>query len=305
MSMISFVDDNMVLAEYYLRRDYNELAKQIKLNKEELTKYVEYHGKLAGYTISKNKPLSKLYQDDFFIVRFSFANFQTEHEMQQEKLLLELMRCLKEHINEKGGCYNLRIPSHVIDIIRTYNAIFHFGHFCGGTIEEIISMKTVSCETQENLKIFFADEVYIRQHFEELLNLTFTSFKDYHGQYHISPYTERFAGKIYENWIYDSLKSCDGDIIIADYLGTPIGFITLAEKTNAIEGVLNAVDEKYRNLGTYRAMLCCAINEATKKEKSFVISTQLDNFIVQGVWSSIGLRPFYSIYNMHILYKQK
>lgn len=301
MSVISFVDDNMVLAKSYLRRDYNELAEQIKINKGELTKYIESNGKLAGYTVSKNEPLSQLYNGDFYVVRFSLAYFQTEHVVQQEELLMELMQCLKKYIDEKKGYYNLRMPSHVVDIIRTYNNIFHYGIFCGGTIEEIINGKHVSCDIKENLSIFFADKVYIRQHFKELLNLTFSSFKEYHGQYHISPYTEKLAGKVYENWIYNSLKNNDGNIVIADYLGIPIGFITLIENASAVEGVLNAVDEKYRNLGAYRAMLCYVINEATRKGKSFVISTQLDNFIVQGIWNSVGLRPFYSVYNMHII----
>lgn len=301
MSMISFIDDNMILAKYYLQRDYSKLSRQIKLEKGSLTKYIERQGMLAGYTVSKNEPLSNLYHGNFFVVRFSFADFQTEHMVQQEELLLELMQCLKEYISEKKGYYNLRIPSHVVDIIRTYNNIFKCGLFCGGTVEEIINGKIVSYNIREKLNVFFADEAYIKQHFEELLNLTFNSFKEYHGQYHISPYTEKFAGKIYENWIYNSLKNNQGDIVIADYLGMPIGFITLAEKENAVEGVLNAVDEKYRNIGAYRAMLCYAINEATRRGKSFVISTQLDNFIVQGVWNSVGLRPFYSVYNMHVL----
>lgn len=303
MSVISFVDDNMVLAEYYLKRNYTELSKQIFLKKGELTKYVESYGKLAGFTVSLNKPLSKFYNGDFFVVRFLFANFQTGHQIQQEELLLELMQYLKKYINEKKGYYNLRIPSHVVDIIKTYNSVFNSGLFCGGTIEEIIDGKIVTCDMKENMRIFFADRSYIENHYETLLDITYSSFKDYHGQYHISPFTEKFAGKVYEDWIHNSLKNNDNEIVIADYLGKPIGFITLAEKMNAIEGVLNAVDEDYRNYGAYRAMLCYAINESTKRGKSFVISTQLDNFIVQGIWNSIGLRPFYSIYNMHIIIK--
>ena len=301
MSVISFIDDNTVLAKYYLQRDYIELSKQIKLEKENLTKYVEWEGMLGGYTVLKNEPLSKLYHGDFFVVRFFLADFQTEHRVKQEELLLELMQCLKENINGKKGYYNLRIPSHVVDIIRTYNNVFQNGFFSGGTIEEIIYGKNFPSDTRENLKVFLADEVYIKQHFERLLNLTFASFREYHGQYHISPYTEKIAGKVYEDWIYNSLKNNQDKIVIADYLGIPIGFITLSEKENAVEGLLNAVDEKYRNIGAYRAMLCYAINEATKKRRSFIISTQLDNFIVQGIWNSVGLRPFYSVYNMHVL----
>lgn len=304
MSTISFIDDNMVLAKYYLQRDYSELAEEIKLKKGKFTGYIELYEMLAGFTVSKNESLSKMSNSNFFVVRFTLANFQTSHVVQQEELLIELMQSLKKYMNRMKGYYNLRIPSHVVDIIRSYNNIFSGGFFCGGTIEEIINGKVVNCSTKENLSIFFADKVYIDQHFEELLNLTFDSFKEYNSQYHISPYTDKFAGKIYENWIYNSLKNDNGNIVIADYAGVCIGFIILAEKEIAMEGVLNAVNEKYRNHGAYRSMLCYAINEATRKGKSFVISTQLDNFIVQGVWNSVGLRPFYSIYNMHILVEQ-
>lgn len=60
------------------------------------------------------------------------------------------------------------------------------------------------------------------------------------------------------------------------------------------------MDAKYRKLGAYRAMISFLVNYAYENNKSFVTSTQFDNYIVQGVWNSIGLKPFYSIYNFHI-----
>jgi hypothetical protein len=47
-------------------------------------------------------------------------------------------------------------------------------------------------------------------------------------------------------------------------------------------------------------MISFGVNYATENHKDFVTSTQFDNFIVQGVWASIGLKPFYSIYNVHL-----
>ena len=133
------------------------------------------------------------------------------------------------------------------------------------------------------------------------MEMTLESFKTYQGQYHISPITEKKAGQIYENWIKYSLDHCNGkDIVVAEYNQIPIGFVTIAEKESAVEGVLSAVQSEYRQFGAYRAMISFLVNDAFEKEKSFITSTQFDNFIVQGVWNSIGLKPFYSIYNFHI-----
>ena len=97
------------------------------------------------------------------------------------------------------------------------------------------------------------------------------------------------------------MDHCNGkDIVVAEYNQIPIGFVTIAEKESAVEGVLSAVQSEYRQFGAYRAMISFLVNDAFEKEKSFITSTQFDNFIVQGVWNSIGLKPFYSIYNFHI-----
>lgn len=302
MPEITFVDDNMRLAKYHLLRDYSELSKQVWEQKEYMTHYVEEQGRLVGYTIIRNEALSKLYEGDFFVVRFSLADFRTEHRDDQKSMLVDLMQYLWCEMKRQKGCYIFRLPSHFVDIMQAYNQVFRSvgGCFCGGTVEEIIHGKMLPYKLAEGMNIFSANRNYLEKHFNILLELTFDSFKEYHGQYHISPYTESLAGKIYENWIRDSLQNTKDRIVVAELFGKPIGFITLSENENAVEGVLNAVAKEYRNLGAYRAMLCFVINEATKKEKSFVISTQQDNFIVQGIWNSIGLRPFYSIYNIHI-----
>lgn len=300
MSRISFVDDNMVLAESFITRDYSTLSENIKKDKEKLSEYVERDGRLAGYIVVRNSPLSELFHDQYWVVRFVLADFQTEHVEMQAEMLDVLFQRLNSHIESEHGYYNLRLPSHVVDILKAYNKVFQRGYFCGGTVEEIIYGKEILCDLKEGLSVFWADEDYLNKYRQEMLDMTFKSFDDYHGQYHISPITESGAGKIYENWIRYSLDQRDANIVVADYLGSPVGFITIDEKDHAMEGVLNAVDEQYRNLGIYRAMLAYVVNSAVNKGKSFVISTQMDNFVVQGVWNSMGLKPFYSIYNFHI-----
>ena len=89
-------------------------------------------------------------------------------------------------------------------------------------------------------------------------------------------------------------------MVVACKDSIPVGFVTIKETDNAVEGILSAVDPKNRKLGAYRAMIAYLINYANENKKSFVTSTQFDNYIVQGVWNSLGLKPFYSIYNIHI-----
>ena len=77
------------------------------------------------------------------------------------------------------------------------------------------------------------------------------------------------------------------------------GYCTLREDTLAVEAVLGSVNQEKRRLGVYKAMFYTLIQYAKEKGKLFLSSTQFDNYIVQGTWSALGLRPFYSIYNVH------
>ncbi len=301
MSKISFVDNNFQLVDSFLKRDYKDLAEKIRKEKDKLTFYKQQEDMLGGYQITSNEPLTALFGKPFFVVRFVFANIDSMHNKAQENDIIEIFRHLKQLIETQKGYYNIRIPSHIVDAVKAYNTVFQGGYFCGGTVEEVISGKKVEIRLRDGIKVFFADLEYINQHKEELMEMTFESFKSYQGQYHISPVTEEKAGKIYENWIKYSLEHCEGkEVVIAEYQGIPIGFVTIAEKENAVEGVLSAVKEEYRKFGAYRAMISYIVNYGAEKGKSFITSTQFDNFIVQGVWNSIGLKPFYSIYNFHI-----
>lgn len=301
MAKVSFIDDNFRLADSFIKRDYSDLAKEIENGKDELSYYQKQEELLAGYQIAKNIPLSELFQESYYVIRFVFANIDTMHDRKQEKCLKEVFESLKKHMETQKGYYNLRIPSHIVDAVKAYNYVLKEGYFCGGTVEELMTGKKVEHKLKEGLSVFFGDQDYINKNKKELIEMTFESFQSYQGQYHISPVTEEKAGKIYENWIKYSLDNCDGrDVVIAEYDGIPIGFVTIAEKENAVEGILSAVNGKYRKYGVYRAMISFIVNYAADREKSFITSTQFDNFIVQGVWNSIGLKPFYSIYNFHI-----
>lgn len=301
MSKVSFIDQGAVLSACFIARDYAPLADRIVREKEQLTDYREQDGLLAGYQVNTNRPLTELFASPFLVVRFAFSGIDTMHDEAQEKLLIELFDSLKTYMETHRGYYNLRIPSHIVDAIKAYNRVMTGGIFCGGTVEELIAGKQVELRMKEGLSVFWADQEYVNRYKELLLNMTLESFRTYQGQYHISPVTQDKAGIIYENWIRQSLEHCqDHTVIVAQYGDRPIGFVTVEESETAVDGILSAVDDTYRQYGAYRSMITSIVNYAYEKQKAFITSTQFDNFIVQGVWNSIGLKPYYSIYNFHM-----
>lgn len=301
MSVISFVDNTCKYIRNFINRDYNELSKEIINKQTQLTYSVYEKDILYGYKIEQNTPLTELYGADFYSVRFCFANIDTMHNVEQEKCMITIMRRLQEMIEKKTGYYNLRIPTHIIDAVRAYNQVFTSAIFCGGTVEQYIFKRKVENNNRNHFDIFWADASYIRMFRKHLMDMTYKSFESYQGQYHISHVTDIKAGKVYENWIRDSLSDAsEHKIVIAEKKGKPIGFMTVGEDDYCVEVILSAVSEEYRQYGGYKAMIAYIINYAYRESKCFIIGTQFDNFIVQGVWNSFGLNPFYSIYNIHI-----
>lgn len=301
MGFVAYRDNNYELCEATVKKSYKELRNQILLSKKDLTCYSEVDNEVFGYEVSSNEPLTKLYEEDYYVVKFVFSNIETIHKPSFEIILIDLLKKLQEHIKENKGYYNLRIPSHIVDLIRAYNFVFSDGCFCGGTVEEFISKSEVELILKDGMKMFFCNEKYIVDNREELLNITYNSFKTYQGQYHIAKSTEEKAGLIYKNWIQSEFDFYrPNSILVAEYNGVACGFVTIGEGETYVEGKLAAVSDKFRGLGTYRSMIAFLINYAFNKQKNFLSSTQFDNLTVQGAWARLGLRPFYSIYNFHI-----
>jgi len=296
-----FIDDNLLLGDCYIKREYGTLKEKIIGGGDDATDALVEEGELFGFHITKNHNVSQIYGMDCYVVRFIFSGVSQMHDNRQEQILCQLLNKLKHYIDSHKGYYNLRIPSHIVDLIKALNLTFLNPIFCGGTVEELIHGKYVDDCNTNNLAIEFADRQYIEKYKEELLTMTLESFETYQGQYHISGVTQNKAGLIYENWIRETLEARNNEkCAVARIHEAPIGFVTIKETDKAVEGVLSAVASKDRKLGAYKAMIAYLINYANQKEKSFVTSTQFDNFIVQGVWNSLGLKPFYSIYNIHI-----
>ena len=300
MAIISFIDNDYKYVRAFIKRDYTEIANEIKSSRKDLNYSFEFNGKIYGYKITTNRLLTEVYGEDFFVVHFYFLDIDTLHNSEQESCIRKLLDHLMEEITEKKGYYNLKLPANIVDLIRAYNHLKQPFIFCGGTVEQYIYDKPVPESNKSGLHVFIADKEYVSRHYEELLTMTYRSFETYQGQYHLSSAISDKAGDIYKSWINGSLQpQSDDKVIVAEHEGMPIGYVTIDEDDFAVEGVLSSVSSEYRQYGAYKAMIAYIINYAYKNNKSFITGTQFDNFIVQGAWNSLGLRPFYSFYNVH------
>lgn len=300
MAKISYIDNEFKYVQAFIKRDYSAITEEIRNTVKDMSYAFEAEGKIYGYHITRNVLLTEVYESDFFAVHFCFSDIDTLHDVEQETCMRKLLDHLLDEMKEKKGYYNLKLPANIVDLIRAYNHIEYPFIFCGGTVEQYIYKKEVPDSNKNDLKVFVANENYIAVHRERLLEMTYRSFETYQGQYHLSDAISDQAGEIYKKWIQGSLQSDSSDMVfIAEYDNMPIGFVTTVEDNFSVEGVLSAVMSEYRQYGAYKAMIAYIVNYAYGKDKAFITGTQFDNLIVQGAWNSLGLRPFYSFYNIH------
>ena len=300
MAKVAYLDDNTLLGRCYRLRSYQELGLQIWEEKDSLSYYKEEAGHIYGYHIRSNVPLTKLYGFPCYVVKFVFSGIETIHQEQQEDILNQLCAHLRDQMRSQRGYYNLRVPTHVVDLLKAVNHQLDHLIFCGGTVEGIYVGGKELPLPRDGVTVFFADRTFAANNRDHMIKLTYDSFKRYQGQYHISPVTALKAGEIYANWIQEYFDNfADNTIMVARHDQETVGYALSQENNIAVDLVLGSVDESVRHLGIYKAITASLIRYALQHEKIFVSSTQFDNFIAQGVWSSIGIRPFYSIYNFH------
>lgn len=300
MAVVSYIDDNAVLGKAFLKRDFSELNNQIEEEKENYTFYKNVDNSIYAFNVKRNDSLSDIYNNEFWVIRIILKNIDTFHSEKQQENCEELFMEINKYMEAHTGYYNLRIPTHIVDIVCAYNRTIKTPIFCGGTVEWISKGQKNELDNKKQTSCFLADRQYIDKYKEILLDIAYKSFESYQGQYHISYVTKDKAGEIYSKWLEDSFDNYKDNVIVVAVEDRPIAFVMIAENEIAVDGVLAAVDSSYRNFGAYKSMISYCINYAIDKQKNFVTSTQFDNFIVQGSWCSLGLVPFYSIYNVHI-----
>ena len=130
------------------------------------------------------------------------------------------------------------------------------------------------------------------------------AFADYIGHYHADPRLDRSAADAaYIEWAEVSIArpAPRDQAFLATLDKTPLAFLTTR---NPVEGkyeiVLNAVDPAHQAMGIYRTLLEAARRMIDGPDDARLsVSTQINNYAVQRVWSRIGLVHESSIYTFH------
>ena len=301
MSEAAYFDQNTLLAKCYAENSYESLREKILQEHDTYTKTIFRNGEVYGYTITLNQPLTSLYHFSCYVVKFVFSKIDTLHSQSQEEIMHILCVSLKEHIAAQKGYYTMRVPAHIVDLIRAINHDFTNLMFCGGIVEETLLGNPILPEINQDIEILFPDQSFIAENKETLMSMALKSFRRYQGQYHISPVTDSDAAKIYSQWVENTLSKSDGPTVtVACYNHKIAGYCTISEDDVGVEATLACVNENTRGLGIYKRVICAMSQYAQAAGKIFVTSTQFDNYIVQRAWHSLGFTPFRSIYNMHL-----
>lgn len=300
MAYVTYLDNNSLLGRCYATHSYEDLRQQVLNQKQNISYYLNQNHEIYGYDITVNIPLTKLYGFPCYVVKFLFSNIDTLHRSEQESIVSDLCNHLQEQIGEQKGYYNLRIPSHIVDLTKSINSQFQHLIFCGGTINEIYVNGFSMPKCRDGVRLFFADKVFVETNRARLIDMAAESFREYQGQYHISPVTAGKAGEIYGNWIKSSFDDFhENSVLVAQYHGEVVGYCTIEENDIAVDAILSSVNANVRGLGIYKQITATLIQYAKDQKKLYVTGTQIDNFVVQGTYNSLGMRPFCAIYNMH------
>ncbi len=303
MSKAAYICDMQELGLAYINKNQDNLAEKIKRGDVPITYNVSDTDDVIGCHIHLNKPLTRVYGFTVYMVDFVFSSIETLHDEKQHDSIIKLMQLIDKHMSEQPGYYNFRIPSHVVDVIKAFNATFERKIFCGGLVT-YISMPDMQIKQSDASKVnvFLADEEYISKHEKELYDLAGAVFDVYQGQYHISNVTASKATQVYTDWISKGFmtKNENEEIIVAEYRNEIVGFWTFQSLSHCLSVGIGGVGVNGRGLGVYKSMLNCVIEIANKRNKFVSTGTQFDNFIVQNVWNKLGLTSIMSYYSMHI-----
>lgn len=139
---------------------------------------------------------------------------------------------------------------------------------------------------------------------DALKKISLSSFSDrniwsdrFHGDSYLSP---QKSDELYVKWLVNCCVGREADIVLcARIKQKPVGFITakydgeikkwFGKKIARIP--LNAVDEKYRGRGIYKALACELLSVLKRAKTDYaVITTQLNTKAVAKVWMGLGAK---------------
>lgn len=137
------------------------------------------------------------------------------------------------------------------------------------------------------------------------------AFSDYVGHYHADPRIDKAsADAAYVEWAAQSIVRNTGDtpVLVAEQDQEKIiGFLSLRRNNETeFEIVLNAVHPDNHGNGLYTALVTEAVRVASKSGASLiVVSTQINNYAVQSVWTRLGFVHYRSLYTFHKWYSRQ
>lgn len=130
------------------------------------------------------------------------------------------------------------------------------------------------------------------------------AFVDYVGHYHSDPRLDNTAADAaYVEWAETSIRTADPSLpaLVALQPDRVVGFLTLRLNSDVeIEIMLNAVHPEVQRRGIYRRLVEHAISVGRAAGCSLaIVSTQINNYAVQRVWSRLGFTHSRSLYTFH------
>lgn len=298
--MISYIEDKNILAKAFKAKNYESIniiiTDMVKKND------LDYYENGLGYKIKKIDQLSEIYDADFFSINFYLMNVNPFFDEEMINYFNKMIKNLKKLLEEKEGYFIIKVPSHIPNLINSLRIIFEENSiFTGGTVCYFIDHEVSNLKVEDKIKIKMLKFEEYEKYNETIKDLSYESFKNYFGQYHISDFTRPKAPIIYKNWIRDFFKNSNNNdrMIVAEKNNKIVGFLTLYKNKNAYEIVLNAIDGNYRSDKIYERIVRFAVNYSMRNNKICTVSTQLSNIFAQRAWVNVGFKPYYSYYLFH------
>ncbi|MEP1202183.1 MULTISPECIES: GNAT family N-acetyltransferase [Rhodobacterales] len=134
------------------------------------------------------------------------------------------------------------------------------------------------------------------------------AFSDYIGHYHADPQLDSVkADAAYVEWAETSVQTCSdaAPVLVAQDGRDILGFLTLRRNSaKEYEIVLNAVHPDAAGKGVYGSLVAGSLDLAQQAgAQRVIVSTQINNYAVQRIWSRLGLCHYKSIYTFHKWYE--
>ncbi len=131
-----------------------------------------------------------------------------------------------------------------------------------------------------------------------------SAFSGYMGHYHSDPrLDDAAADAAYVEWAETSTAraSADGQVLLAMRDGHVAGFLTMRRNsTEEAEIVLNAVHADHQGQGLYSILVAAALDAVRGSGAArMIVSTQINNYAVQRIWSQFGFVHERSVYTFH------